>query len=183
FFPSYGDVCAPHSFPTRRSSDLLFGRRPTLKAPLEGAFLSGGFAAADLHKQVGGSPIFYLWRWKTMSRRTDDLKALLAPVIEAMGYEFWGLDYIQGRGAVLRIFIDSENGITVDDCAAVSHQVSGVLDVEDPIPGEYNLEVSSPGMERPLYTLEQFAMYVGDQVQMRLLAPVAGKRRVKGLLD
>ena len=54
---------------------------------------------------------------------------------------------------------------------------------EDPIPGEYNLEVSSPGMERPLYTLEQFAMYVGDQVQMRLLAPVAGKRRVKGLLD
>jgi ribosome maturation factor RimP len=118
-----------------------------------------------------------------MSRRTDDLKALLAPVIEAMGYEFWGLDYIQGRGAVLRIFIDSENGITVDDCAAVSHQVSGVLDVEDPIPGEYNLEVSSPGMERPLYTLEQFAMYVGDQVQMRLLAPVAGKRRVKGLLD
>ena len=118
-----------------------------------------------------------------MSRRTDDLKALLAPVIEAMGYEFWGLDYIQGRGAVLRIFIDSEDGITVDDCAAVSHQVSGVLDVEDPIPGEYNLEVSSPGMERPLYTLEQFAMYVGDQVQMRLLAPVAGKRRVKGLLD
>ncbi|MCB1838280.1 MAG: ribosome maturation factor RimP [Alcanivoracaceae bacterium] len=118
-----------------------------------------------------------------MSRRTDDLKALLAPVIEAMGYEFWGLDYIQGRGAVLRIFIDAEDGITVDDCAAVSHQVSGVLDVEDPIPGEYNLEVSSPGMERPLYTLEQFAMYVGDQVQMRLLAPVAGKRRVKGLLD
>lgn len=118
-----------------------------------------------------------------MSRRSDDLKALLAPVIEAMGFEFWGLDYIQGRGAVLRIFIDSENGITVDDCAAVSHQVSGVLDVEDPIPGEYNLEVSSPGMERPLYTLEQFAMYVGDQVQMRLLAPVAGKRRVKGLLD
>jgi len=118
-----------------------------------------------------------------MSRRSDDLKALLAPVIEAMGYEFWGLDYIQGRGAVLRIFIDSENGITVDDCAAVSHQVSGVLDVEDPIPGEYNLEVSSPGMERPLYTLEQFAMYVGDQVQMRLLTPVAGKRRVKGLLD
>lgn len=118
-----------------------------------------------------------------MSRRTDDLKALLAPVIEAMGYEFWGLDYVQGRGAVLRIFIDAEDGITVDDCAAVSHQVSGVLDVEDPIPGEYNLEVSSPGMERPLYTLEQFAMYVGDQVQMRLLAPVAGKRRVKGLLD
>lgn len=118
-----------------------------------------------------------------MSRRTDELKALLAPVVEAMGYQFWGLDYIQGRGAVLRIFIDSENGITVDDCADVSHQVSGVLDVEDPIPGEYNLEVSSPGMERPLYTIEQFAMYVGEQVQLKLLAPIAAKRRLKGTLD
>lgn len=118
-----------------------------------------------------------------MSRRTDGINALLAPVIEAMGYEFWGLDYIQGRGAVLRIFIDHENGISVDDCAAVSHQVSGVLDVEDPISGEYNLEVSSPGMDRPLYTLEQFERYVGEEVQLRLLAPVAGKRRLKALLE
>ena len=118
-----------------------------------------------------------------MSRRTDDIKALLAPVVEAMGYEFWGLDYIQGRGAVLRIFIDHDDGISVDDCAAVSHQVSGVLDVEDPISGEYNLEVSSPGMDRPLYTLEQFQRYLGEQVQLRLLAPVAGKRRLKAVLE
>ena len=83
----------------------------------------------------------------------------------------------------MRIFIDHENGISVDDCAAVSHQVSGVLDVEDPISGEYNLEVSSPGMDRPLYTLEQFERYVGEEVQLRLLAPVAGKRRLKAQLE
>ena len=115
-------------------------------------------------------------RWP-MSRRTEQLKDMLAPAIEAMGFEFWGLEYLQGRGAILRIFIDHEDGISVDDCAAVSHQVSGVLDVEDPIPGEYNLEVSSPGMERPLFTLEQWARYTGEKAQVRLLAPVAGKRR------
>lgn len=117
-----------------------------------------------------------------MSRRTDEIRALLQPVVEAMGYELWGLEYLQGRGAVLRLYIDREDGITVDDCSLVSHQVSGVLDVEDPIPGEYNLEISSPGLDRPLFTLEQFARYVGDEVQLRLLAPVAGKRRLKAVL-
>lgn len=118
-----------------------------------------------------------------MSRRADDIRALLAPVVEAMGYEFWGLHHLQGRSAVLRIFIDKDDGITVDDCAAVSHQVSGVLDVEDLIAGEYSLEVSSPGMERPLFTLEQYVRYIGEEVQLRLLAPVAGKRRLKALLE
>lgn len=117
-----------------------------------------------------------------MSRRSDEIRALLEPVVEAMGYELWGLEYLQGRGAVLRLYIDREEGITVDDCSLVSHQVSGVLDVEDPIPGEYNLEISSPGLDRPLFTLEQFARYVGDDVQLRLLAPVAGKRRLKARL-
>ncbi|MDF1822864.1 MAG: ribosome maturation factor RimP [Alcanivoracaceae bacterium] len=112
-----------------------------------------------------------------MSRRTEDIKALLKPVIEGMGYEFWGLEYLQGRGAVLRIFIDSDNGIDVDDCADVSHQVSGVLDVEDPIPGEYNLEVSSPGMDRPLFEREQWSRYIGEKAQVRLLAAINGKRR------
>lgn len=117
-----------------------------------------------------------------MSRRKDEIRALLAPVVEAMGYELWGLEYLQGRGAVLRLYIDKPEGITVDDCSMVSHQVSGVLDVEDPIPGEYNLEVSSPGMDRPLFELEQYARYVGEEIQFRLLAPVAGKRRLKAPL-
>lgn len=108
---------------------------------------------------------------------------MLQPVVESLGYEFWGLEYIQGRGATLRVFIDrDEEGVSVDDCALVSHQVSGVLDVEDPIPGEYNLEVSSPGMERPLFTLEQWARYLGEDIQIRLLAPVAGKRRLTATL-
>ena len=110
-------------------------------------------------------------------RKADQLQALLAPSVESMGYVFWGLEYIQGRGAVLRIYIDHEDGITVDDCAEVSHQVSGVLDVEDPISGEYTLEVSSPGMDRPLFTLEQWQLYIGEKVQVRLLAPVSNRRR------
>ena len=118
-----------------------------------------------------------------MSRRTDELRELLGPVVSSLGYEFWGLEYIQGRGAVLRIFIDHENGISVDDCATVSHQVSGVLDVEDPIPGEYNLEVSSPGMERPLYTLDQWSRFIGEPVQVKLLAPLAGKRKFTGNIE
>ena len=110
-------------------------------------------------------------------RKADQLHTLLAPSVESMGYVFWGLEYIQGRGAVLRIYIDHEDGISVDDCAEVSHQVSGVLDVEDPISGEYTLEVSSPGMDRPLFTLEQWQLYIGDKVQVRLLAPVANRRK------
>ncbi|MCK5873174.1 MAG: ribosome maturation factor RimP [Alcanivoracaceae bacterium] len=119
-----------------------------------------------------------------MSRRSDEIQAMLQPVVESLGYEFWGLEYIQGRGATLRIFIDrdSDEGVSVDDCALVSHQVSGVLDVEDPIPGEYNLEVSSPGMDRPLFTLEQWGRYIGEDIQIRLLAPVAGKRRLTATL-
>ncbi|MDF1630461.1 MAG: ribosome maturation factor RimP [Alcanivoracaceae bacterium] len=119
-----------------------------------------------------------------MSRRSDEIQAMLQPVVESLGYEFWGLEYIQGRGATLRIYIDrdSDEGISVDDCALVSHQVSGVLDVEDPISGEYNLEVSSPGMERPLFIIDQWARYVGEDIQIRLLAPVAGKRRLTATL-
>lgn len=113
-----------------------------------------------------------------MSRRSEKLQALLAPVVESMGFEFWGLEYIQGRGAVLRVYIDHDDGISVDDCAEVSHQVSGVLDVEDPISGEFNLEVSSPGMDRPLFTLPQWQRYPGESVHVRLLAPVMGRRKM-----
>ena len=117
-----------------------------------------------------------------MSKRTEQLKELLAPIVEDLGYTLWGVQYLQGRGAVLRLFIDHEDGIGVDDCVRVSHEVSGVLDVEDPIPGEYNLEVSSPGMDRPLFELSQFDRYRGEQVQLKLLAPLAGKRKMTATL-
>ena len=88
-----------------------------------------------------------------------------------------------GRNSTLRIYIDAPDGVSVDDCARVSHQVSGVLDVEDPIPEQYLLEVSSPGLDRPLYTLAQFQAYAGHQVQLRLRAPFEGRRKFKGLLN
>ncbi len=117
-----------------------------------------------------------------MSKRAEQLKELLAPVVEDLGYTLWGVQYLQGRGAVLRLFIDHDDGINVDDCALVSHEVSGVLDVEDPIPGDYNLEVSSPGLDRPLFELSHFERYQGESVQLTLLAPVAGKRKMTATL-
>lgn len=112
-----------------------------------------------------------------------NLQAMLEPVVTTMGYELVGLEY-HGRGhhGLLRIYIDSPDGITVDDCSAVSHQVSGVLDVEDPIPGRYSLEVSSPGLDRPLFTAEHFERFAGEYVRLRLLAPLNGRRKYEGLL-
>ncbi len=117
-----------------------------------------------------------------MSRKLEKLDALLRPTVESMGFDLWGLQLIRAKGLKLRIFIDSAEGITVDDCASVSHQVSGVLDVEDVIPGEYLLEVSSPGMDRPLFTAKQCEAFIGEQVQLRLLVPVNGRRKMKAKL-
>ena len=105
-----------------------------------------------------------------MTSKLEQLQDILTPVIEALGYECWGIEYIsQGRHSVLRVYIDHENGILIEDCETVSRQLSAVMDVEDPISSEYTLEVSSPGMDRPLFTLEQFAAFVGEQVKIRLL--------------
>jgi len=118
-----------------------------------------------------------------VASKEQQLIDMLKPVVEAMGYDFWGLEYIaQGKNSVLRIFIDGENGINVDDCAAVSRQVSGVMDVEDPISSEYNLEVSSPGLDRPIFTLEQFEKYVGEFVDVKLRYAFEGRRKFKGKL-
>ncbi|MXS21835.1 ribosome maturation factor RimP [Pseudomonas oryzihabitans] len=118
-----------------------------------------------------------------MSSKLEQLQALLAPVVEALGYVCWGVEYIsQGRHSLLRVYIDHPNGILVEDCEAVSRQVSGVLDVEDPITNEYTLEVSSPGMDRPLFTLEQFAAHTGEQVKVKLRSPFEGRRNFQGLL-
>jgi len=118
-----------------------------------------------------------------VSSKLEQLQALLAPVVEALGYECWGLEFIsQGRHSLLRVYIDRPEGILVDDCEIVSRQISGILDVEDPISGEYTLEVSSPGMDRPLFTLEQFALYVGEQVKIKLRTPFERRRNFQGIL-
>lgn len=118
-----------------------------------------------------------------MASKEQQIEQLLQPTVEAMGFELWGIEYVsQGRHSVLRIFIDAEQGITVDDCAAVSHQAGSVLDVEEPINGEYTLEVSSPGMDRLLFKLEQYPQYANEVIELRLRSPFEGRRKFKGIL-
>ena len=108
---------------------------------------------------------------------------MLDPVVAALGCDLWGIEYqTQGRRALLRVYIDKAEGIGVEDCERVSRQVSSVLDVEDPIHVEYTLEVSSPGMDRPLFKLSQFVASVGEHVAVRLRQPFEGRRRFSGLL-
>lgn len=109
---------------------------------------------------------------------------MLQPAIEVLGLELWGIEYLtKGRSALLRVYIESEQGVTIDDCEKVSRQISSILDVEDPIAGEYTLEVSSPGLDRPLFTAEQYVAYVGEVINVRLNSPIDGRRKFKGLLN
>ncbi len=119
-----------------------------------------------------------------LSTKAEQLSEMLRPVVEGMGYVFWGIEYMpQGKHSVLRVYIDGEDGVNIDDCADVSRQLSGVLDVEDPISNNYTLEVSSPGMDRLLFTLEQFSSYLGHVIEVRLSVPFEGRRKFKGLLN
>ena len=118
-----------------------------------------------------------------MARANVRLEEMIKPAVDALGFEFVGIEHIsQGRHSMLRIYIDHKDGITVDNCAEVSRQVSAVLDVEDPIHGEFTLEVSSPGIERPLFTLEQCSQFIGQQVDVKLHMPIEGRRHFKGEL-
>ena len=119
-----------------------------------------------------------------MSAKLENLQKLVEPAVAGLGLELWGVEFrTAGKNSLLRIFIDGPDGVTVDDCARVSHQVSGILDVEDPISEQYTLEVSSPGMDRPLFTLKQFEAYRGHRVQLKLRAPYEGRRNFKGILN
>jgi ribosome maturation factor RimP len=117
-----------------------------------------------------------------MRHAPQALSDLVRSVVEPMGYEFVGLEFVPpGRGeGLLRVYIDQPDGVVLDDCAAVSHQLSGVLDVEDPIRGEYNLEVSSPGLDRPLFEAEHFRRFAGQAATVRLAVPENGRRKFKG---
>jgi len=118
-----------------------------------------------------------------MASKQELLTELIAPVVASLGCELWGLEYLtQGRYTTLRIFIDGPKGVSLDDCEKVSRQISSVLDVEDPIDGEYTLEVSSPGLDRPLYSADQYARYLGETVSLRMRVAHAGRRRFKGVI-
>jgi ribosome maturation factor RimP len=118
-----------------------------------------------------------------VASKDQQIAGMLGPAVTVLGFELWGVEHIvQGRHSVVRVYIESPGGITVDDCATVSEQVSSILDVEDPITGEYTLEVSSPGMDRLLFKLEQYAGYVGEMVELRLRSAFEGRRKYKGVL-
>ena len=118
-----------------------------------------------------------------MRQAPANVQALIEPAVETLGYELVVLEYLsQGKHSLLRVYIDSEDGITLDDCERVSHQVSGLLDVEDVMHGHYNLEVSSPGLDRPLFTIDHFQRFTGQQVKVKLTAPIEGRKKFKGMI-
>lgn len=114
----------------------------------------------------------------------NDLRALLEPSIQALGFELVDVELggRGGEGARLRLFIDSAKGVNVDDCARVSRQVSAVLDVEDPIAGRYLLEVSSPGLDRPLVKRDDYLRYVGAIIRAKTTEPILGRKNFTGRL-
>ncbi len=116
-----------------------------------------------------------------MTGLEKQLYAMLTAAVEALDYELVGLEFVRaGQHSTLRIFIDHENGITVDDCAEVSRQVSAVLDVEDPITVVYNLEVSSPGLDRPLFIADHYRRFLGHDVNIVLKMAMQNRRKWKG---
>jgi len=118
-----------------------------------------------------------------MKQAPEHLVNLIEPIVEGLGYECVGIEYNpHPRHGLLRIYIDNENGILVDDCSKVSHQISGVMDVEDPIQGNYQLEVSSPGEDRPFFKVSQFERYIGSMVSVNLFKVIEGRRKITGLI-
>jgi ribosome maturation factor RimP len=119
--------------------------------------------------------------------KARDIAALLSPTVQSLGLELLGVEYLPAPGgATLRLYIDrpgadpftGEGGVGIDDCEAVSREVSAQLDVEDPISGHYTLEVSSPGVDRPLFEAAQFARFAGSQAKVGLKLPQDGRRRL-----
>ena len=119
-----------------------------------------------------------------MATLEQNLQEMLQGAVEDLSCELWGIECQRaGRFMTVRLFIDKEGGVTVDDCADVSRQVSAILDVEDPIADKYNLEVSSLGLDRPLFTLPQFERYIGQDIAVHLRIPVMERRKWQGKLD
>ena len=113
----------------------------------------------------------------------EKLIALSEPLIAQLGYELVDLEYAPGRAhAVLRVFIDRPEGVGLDDCERVSHELAALLDVEDPVPTAFTLEVSSPGLDRVLRTPAHFQRFVGERVHVELRSPRDGRRRYTGQL-
>jgi ribosome maturation factor RimP len=136
-----------------------------------------------MDRQMSGPQAHFLFPVGEMRQNLPALRQTLATVVESMGYELVGVEYHPNpANALLRIYIDCENGVNLDDCQRVSHQVGGVLDVEDPIAERYTLEVSSPGLDRPLFEAEHFIRFAGSEVRLELDALLEGRRKLSGRL-
>lgn len=119
-----------------------------------------------------------------MRRAPDSIWRFVEPIVQNMDYEFVGAGLGQAdSGLTLRVYIDAADGVTVDDCASVSHQVGAALDVENLIAGEYCLEVSSPGIDRPLFRQQDFVRFIGSEVKVRMAVALDGRKNYRGLLD
>lgn len=111
------------------------------------------------------------------------LQTLVQDSVDAMGFELVGIECQRaGRFLTVRLYIDKEGGVSIDDCSDVSRQVSAIFDVEDPITDKYNLEVSSPGLDRPLFTLEHYQRFIGRDVVIHLRIPMLDRRKWQGTL-
>jgi ribosome maturation factor RimP len=166
--------------------------------PLQGAFLyqpyslavtgaveSGGVAFAEERRQRSTEWAlgpFFVCGCRFM-REPEGLRALIEPTIVGLGYDLIGIDMRSASGdGFLRLYIDHPNGINLGDCESVSRHVGAVLDVEDYMSGPYRLEVSSPGLDRPLFRLTDFERFVGKPAQVRLGVPLEGRKNWKGVL-
>ena len=118
-----------------------------------------------------------------MRERERRLYELIEPTVLALGFELVGVQWrdVNSR-ALVRVYIDRDEGVTVDDCARVSHRVTGLLDVTDPVPGRYDLEISSPGVDRPLFVERDFVRFAGAGLKVTLRSPFAGSRQLTGTL-
>jgi len=114
----------------------------------------------------------------------SDIQDIIGPLLADLGYEFVGVEYLSNpKNRVVRVYIDREGvGITVDDCALASREISALMDVEDPVKGHYTLEVSSPGVERPLFSTDQYLQFVGEKAVVYLYAPENGRRKFTGVI-
>jgi len=143
-------------------------------------------AALDLPRVLESGPAgptFSLNGREYMRQVPEKLQQIVDDVVTSMGYELVGVEYsMRNKSGLLRIYIDTEQGIVLDDCQAVSHQLSGVLDVEDPIPGNYDLEISSPGLDRPIFKAADFDRFAGKMVKIKLVTTVDGRKNFKGML-
>ncbi len=122
-------------------------------------------------------------RIESVKLDSDSLAAMLKPVVEGLGYRLWGIEFRSSQHhALVKLYIDHDQGISVDDCADVSQQVSALLDVEDPINVGYTLEVSSPGIERPLMELAHYREYIGHDIKLRLSWAIEQRKNFLGTL-